>query len=460
MLLSVGYVHTRIERESPAERAWLRDYLCFPDSRPARYRPSTSDGKVRLLNEFAASFPTGFFDMVAKAARAEKFRVDVVDRRERPAERDPATNLAWLRDYQRPAVDALVERGRGILAAPTGSGKTDCMVGIARALPCRWLVLAPAADLVVQAAERWEKRNEADGLDFGPAGVIGAGKWALGPRFTAATFQTMHAGLKKKDPRVLAVLRHAQGIMCDESHTVAADTFQAVAYACTSAYFRFGFSGTPMDRGDSRSVLSLAALGPVVYRIKAEPLIAAGVLSRPRIRMATVTQPLAAPFDEAYMRLIVHSKKRNERVVDIALVAAKPCFVFVEREEHGRVLQKLLAAAGAKAEFVYGKKKVEERKRLARDAVARGAILICSRVFQQGIDVPELASIVNAAGYESTIATIQRLGRGMRVTEGKSEVEVWDFFDVGNEYLARHARTRRNTYAAQGYETVVEPEAP
>jgi superfamily II DNA or RNA helicase len=456
--IEVGPVHSRVTRETPEERAWLRDYLCFPDATPPRYRPPGADGKVRLYNEFAASFPSGFVEMVVRAAKADKLKAEVVDRRVRPAERDPAANLAWLRDYQREAFDALALKGRGIVAIPTGGGKTELFVALARAYACRWLFVAPAADLVVEAADRWVKRNKADGVDLGPPGVVGAGQWSVGPRFTAATFQTLHAGLKRGDARVVKLLQDTQGLGVDEVHVLPADSYQQVAYACP-AYYRFGFSGTPLARGDKRSVLSMATIGPVVYRIEPDVLIAAGVLSRPRIRLATVTQVLHAPFAEAYERLVVHSKKRNARVVAIAKAAAKPCFVFVEREVHGRVLVKLLAAAGLKADFVWGQVKVADRKRLAREAVAGGKVLVCSRVFQQGIDVPELASLVNAAGYESVIATLQRLGRGMRVADGKDAFEMYDIFDVGNEYLARHARTRRNTYAAQGYETVVEPEA-
>jgi superfamily II DNA or RNA helicase len=461
VLLSVGNVNTRVERYAPDECAWLRDYLCFPDSRQPRYRPPDSDGKVRLLNEFVMSFPTGFLPSVAKAAKADGLKVEVVDRRVCPAKIDQNADLAWLRDYQRAAFDALAARGRGIVSVPTGGGKTELFVALARAFACRWLFVAPAADLVVQAAERWEKRNRDDGVDLGPAGVIGSGRWSVGPRFTAATFQTLHAGLKRGDARVLALLKETQGLGVDESHTLPADSYLQVANAC-QAYYRFGFSGTPLSRGDRRSVLSMATLGPVVYKIPAKPLIEAGVLSLPRVRLATVTQELSAPFDEAYERLVVHSKKRNGRVVKMALGAARPCFVFVEREEHGRVLQKAFAAAGERVDFVHGDiKKVDERKRIARACIARSGILVCTRVFQTGLDFPELASGVNAAGYASVIAVLQRLGRGMRVDKasGKDTFEMYDVLDLGNEYLERHARARKNTYAAQGYETVVEPEA-
>jgi superfamily II DNA or RNA helicase len=464
MWIEEGPLHARVRKAEPAERAWLRDYLSIPDSK-ARFRGG--DGVHRLYNELAESFPSGYAAMVAKAAREEGFRVDVIDKRERPAERDPAADLAWLRervsptgkasDYQLQCLERLLAKERGIAALPTAAGKTEIAIGAVRAVPCEWLFLTPGKDLTVQAADRFERRNAEHSVDLGPAGRIVEGRWEEGPRFTSATFQSMASALKRRDPRALALLGRVGGVMVDESHTLPADSFWGVAMACP-AYYRFGFSGTPLARGDRRSILSIAALGPVVFRMRPEELIELGFLSRPRIRMKTVRQVAVLPFDEAYERLVVRSKVRNAAVVELAKRCAKPAFVFVEREAHGKILERALINAGVKASFVWGTHSLEWRRSHVRRVVSGHLdVVVCTRIFLTGLDVPELAGIVNAAGRKSVIETLQRLGRGMRLADGKDEFELHDVLDVGNEYLAQHARVRRNTYAAQGYETVVEP---
>jgi hypothetical protein len=43
----------------------------------------------------------------------------------------------------------------------------------------------------------------------------------------------------------------------------------------------------------------------------------------------------------------------------------------------------------------------------------------------------------------------------MRVSAGKSEMELWDVQDSGNKWLESHAADRMRVYLAQGNETVI-----
>ena len=45
-----------------------------------------------------------------------------------------------------------------------------------------------------------------------------------------------------------------------------------------------------------------------------------------------------------------------------------------------------------------------------------------STILDEGIDLPNISSIVLACGGESTIGSIKRIGRGIRKTEGKKRV--------------------------------------
>ena len=79
-------------------------------------------------------------------------------------------------------------------------------------------------------------------------------------------------------------------------------------------------------------------------------------------------------------------------------------------------------------------------------------VVVCSKVFQQGIDIPELRAVVIGGGGKSIIAALQRLGRGGRATENKSTFELWDVADEGCMWLRRHARARRKAYLSEGYQ--------
>jgi superfamily II DNA or RNA helicase len=123
----------------------------------------------------------------------------------------------------------------------------------------------------------------------------------------------------------------------------------------------------------------------------------------------------------------------------------------------------MLENAGMRTEFVWGAHETWLRSkildRLTHDKLD---VVVCSSVFQQAIDVPELRAIVNGAGGASVIATLQRLGRGTRRAEGKDSFELWDIVDRGNRWLERHSRERIRAYEGEGYtvETVPEFSAP
>jgi len=454
-------VRSRLAEASPQEQAWANDYLSYSDTK-MRYARGGGDGRVSLLNAFDNTFPSGFVAPLAAAAQDAGFAAVIDDQRTPPCERVPDANLEWLRDYQREVVEKALKAKRGILWLPTGAGKTEVAAALAKALQCSWLFVVPQADLLYQTAERFTKRTGEE------AGVIGDGEWREA-RFTVATFQTLAAAIAgrtniEKQRAAADILGRVQGLIVDECHTLPADSVLQVVSKTRRAYWRFGLSGTPLARGDRKSLLAIGALGGIVARIKPETLIAAGALSKPTIRVVPCVQASSKPtWQGVYGDLVVRSKQRNATVVNMVRAAQAPSFVFVQHVKHGKVLLKLLTDAGFRAEFVWGAHETWLRSKIL-DKLTSGKLdtVICSSVFQQAIDVPSLRAVINAAGGASVIATLQRIGRGTRVTEDKTTFEVWDIADRGNRWLERHTRERLRAFTGEGYtyDTCPEHSAP
>lgn len=455
MWIERGNLYCKVARADDKERRWLREYLAFDDDKARFKKRGGGDGKVHLFNAMNDTFPAGFFALVSEAAQREGFTVASADKRTAPCLHDPAANIGWLRSYQTAAVSAVTAKHRGILWMPTGSGKTEVACALGLLYPCRWLFLVHRAGLMDQAAERWKLRTGED------AGRIGEGEWSV-KRYTVATFQTLYA--RMGTPDCDALLDGVEGVIIDEAHTLPANTFWKVAMKLRNAYFRVGMSGTPLARGDRRSLFTIAATGPVIYRIKPEVLITAGVLSKPTIRLTPVEQTSDCPtWQGVYGEAVVRSVKRNKVVVAQAKRAQKPCLVFVKEIAHGKELEHRLRAAGLTTEFVWGTDSVEERKAAVHRLVHGDCdVLVASVIFNEGIDIPALRSVVIASGGKSVIAALQRIGRGMRVQRDaagvviKDTFEVFDISDTGNRWLKKHTRARLKAYAGEGYETVVE----
>jgi len=488
-----------VRRASEPEKRWLRGYLSYDDT-TAYYRGSDKS-KVAIYNSFDDSFPAGLLSLVKAQASKEGFTVDIGDARTKPDVTIEMTGLEWLREYQVDAIKTALVRTRGIWHMATGAGKTEAMIGLVRAVPIKWLLLVNSYDLVKNAANRWTLRTGE------PCGIIGDGLWSE-ERFTCATFQTMalrlRAGrvfkavekglslpqirqrfsltkaallkiLKGDRSRALAaveLLSSCQGLLIDEGHTAAADSFWTVAQSMQSAYYRIAVSATPLARSDMRSVLVASVTGSVIHKVTARQLIDAGYLSEPTITFLEVEHdmkarahrsPIGHP-SEIDRRFIVNSKPRNAAVIEACRECAKPALCFVLRVGHGRALTKQLEKEGMNVTFVHGDKNPAQRD-AAIAALRRGEtdIVVATNVFATGIDIPEVASVVNACGDLSTILSLQRLGRGSRIvkdSEGnviKDSFQFWDILDTGFRTLETRAATRMSTFADEGYTITVRP---
>lgn len=452
MRLDVGNLVTRAEGVSPEEEAWLGEFLTYEDERA---------GSTRLFQWTPTEFPAGLTDLVARAARDEGLTCEVMDRRARPGGSPEALVAAaawgWLYDFQREAAAAALMAGRGVIEVPTGGGKGELAVALALAVPVPWLFLVHRSHLVRDVAARWELR-------YGRApAVLMDGVPPEPPRFALATFQWAHRHLRQ--PAVRRVLAGAQGILVDEAHVQPAHTFMEVSAAIPNAYYRLGLSGTPFDRADGRSIVGVSVLGPRVYRIEARTLIDLGILAEPIVVMVEHRHPPTPGADWRALedRLIVDSAERNALVVRLVEAADKPCACFFHRERHGKNLLRAMKARGLRVAFVYGK--THERARLEAQAAVREGrvdVLLCSGVFQEGVDLPELRDVVNAGGWAAAIPALQKLGRGTRARDKggvlmKTSFHLYDVYDRGNRILEGHAASRAHHYRGRGHRVTVGP---
>ena len=461
MWLSLGNINVKVSRATDAEVEWLRSKqsgLVFGNKKTLFATGAVE--QIRFFDLMDSTFPAGFLPSILKRAAESNISVQVIDARTTTCHPMPA-DLGWLRDYQLEAVEAAIAKTRGIIKVPTGGGKTEIAIGLVKRVPAEWLFLVHRKTLMEQAAQRYELRCPGE-----EAGRIGSGCWKPRERFTVATFQTLAAAARNKAhgprARLAAFLGRFTGVIVDECHVLPADSFRAVTLGLVNAYWRIGISGTPLDREDQRSVYAVAALGPQIYEIPSAKLIAEGRLSMPIIRMVHVAQNfnekdkhgLIKRWDwrKVYEEGVVRSKERNRALLSAVAQAEKPCLVFVKDLDHGHAFNNALLKRGVKSDFVWGKASLHTRQAVVR-RLERGdlEVLVCSVIFQEGVDIPELRSVIIASAGKSVIATLQRIERGMRRADGKTTFEVWDVADEGNPWLRRHAKARRHAYQREGY---------
>ena len=450
---------------TPKEEYWLDTLLSFEDvtARHKQRRGADVDDYIRMYNRVLCGFPTGLVPIAVKSAQNRNdIEIELDDTRTPPCEVFPHTDLPWMdRDYQVNAVDAILRRKRGFIKAVTGAGKTRLSMGTISRVPCKWLFLVHKKDLLAQTIRVYEEIFAGE-----KCGRIGGGrKWTVGDQLTVGTYQTFDAALRGKNVQkrgeAQRILQSFGGVFGDEAHTAAAAQASTVLHQMTNAYYRVGLSATPLSRTDRRNVVSVGHFGPVICEVQAQELIERGLLAKTTIHMHVVEQEPsdAEEWQGVYAQRVVHSKKRNAKIVEATCGSEHPTLVFVNHVKHGIILRDMLREAGLNVELAWGKLSASQRKETA-DRLMKEDLdaVVVSPIWIEGVDLPGLKTGVVASGGRSTIQTLQRIGRAMRATETKKTCTIHDILDQGDGWLHNQARLRRKAYEGEGHPVVLRHE--
>ncbi len=102
--------------------------------------------------------------------------------------------------------------------------------------------------------------------------------------------------------------------------------------------------------------------------------------------------------------------------------------IFCVSVNHGRFMAEQFDKAGLPVEFLHGGSTERERQR-APVALANGEIcgIVTVDLFNEGIDIPSVDTLLFLRPTQSPLVFQQQLGRGLRLVEGKSSCLVLDF---------------------------------
>lgn len=103
---------------------------------------------------------------------------------------------------------------------------------------------------------------------------------------------------------------------------------------------------------------------------------------------------------------------------------------------HIKLLEPMLQSQGLNVAVATGSASSRERKKML-DALDAGHYdyIICSTIFDEGVDLPNIGGVVIAAGNKSAPALLQRTGRAIRKKEEENYAVIVDFYDTTHSVL-------------------------
>jgi len=338
--------------------------------------------------------------------------------------------------------------GYGVIKAPTGSGKTIIACGIIKALSTRTIICVHTGDLLINVWFNTLVQQFTESIK-NKIGIVGGGlskRDRLNMRITSdtsfegnikkdiviATSQTLIRNLDRLNKEKFGL------VILDEIHHFPASQFQKVANNIRAVY-RLGLSGT-LQRPDGLTPMIWGLVGNLSYSVSIRELINDNLLVEPifdtivlhdkkvkslisnceyeGLDYARFVRKASSSSEvkRNYVIKLCKSLKRNNKKFLLYTDYVTPNDGVVTRDMY----VELLRNEGVKVLGISSMMSGSERER-AFMGLRRNEIdgLVFGRLGSEGVNIPEVDSVIMCNATASTIMFPQRVGRAMRKTDSK-----------------------------------------
>jgi superfamily II DNA or RNA helicase/diadenosine tetraphosphate (Ap4A) HIT family hydrolase/HKD family nuclease len=350
---------------------------------------------------------------------------------------EPLVQPAEPRPIQREALDAL-EHTRlagyraGLVVMATGLGKTWLAAfDTARPQFRRILFVAHREEILRQSRDVFRK-VQPDG-DFG---LYYGGERRPDARVVFASVQTLARRLDAFEPAAFDY------IVVDEFHHAAASSYRKVLDHFAPA-FLLGLTATP-ERMDGADLLALCGDNLVfqcdlVEGIRRDELVPFSYWGVPD---SVDFRPIPwrnGRFDpEALARAVETSERAQQALDEWQSRRGTRTLAFCVSTSHADYMYEFFAAAGVACAAVHSGPTSAPRHQ-AVEQLRNGTleVLFSVDLFNEGLDVPEIDTVLMLRPTESPVVFLQQLGRGLRIIEGKERLVVVDFIGNHRSFLLK-----------------------
>jgi superfamily II DNA or RNA helicase len=432
------------------------------------FRKKKWDGKIRLYNIITNKIYAGLLPYVMTFASERGYKVAYESLLKND---DPPTQFPRVfaggkeiqpHDYQIESVKHAIQNRRALLISPTGSGKSliiyMIMLELLQRTQNKILIVVPTTGLVTQLNSDFQDYANSKSISKHIHLVYGGQEKNTDCRVVISTWQSLHTQSEE-------YFKQFDAIIGDESHLFKAKSLIKIMTKLKNCNYRIGTTGT-LDGTQVHRLVLEGLFGAVHQVTTTKELIDKDVLAKLNIEClllrysdADIQQIKRAKYVEE-IDWLVTNEKRNNFISNLAnSISGNVLVLFNFVEKHGVPLfQKISKNNKKDCYLICGKTDIEEREDIRKIVDKQNnSILVASYgTCSTGINIKNIHDIIFASPSKSVIRVLLSFGRGLRKSDTKDRVTV---FDLGDDlsylkyrnHALRHLDERTSIYTNEQF---------
>ena len=467
----VDSVYVEIECEKGIAKE-LSSFFTFrvPNSQynPA-FRKKRWDGKIRLFNILTNKIYSGLLPYILTFASDRGYKVSYESKL-----KTDDTPVEFPRvfsggreiqphDYQINSVKHALTNRRALLISPTGSGKSliiyFIMLELLRRTQKKILIVVPTTGLVSQLKSDFEDYANTKKISEHIHLIYGGQEKTSSKRVVISTWQSLYDQSEE-------FFAQFDAIIGDESHLFKAKSLVKIMTKLKNCDYRIGTTGT-LDGTQVHRLVLEGLFGAVHQVTSTKELIDKDVLAQLKIECLVLKHPeekikeiKRAKYQEEIEWLVLNDD-RNRFIQNLALNASGNILVlFNFVEKHGVPLYQSFLSQNKKTPYlICGKTEIEEREQIRQivDRSSNNVLVASYGTCSTGINIKNIHAIIFASPSKSVIRVLQSIGRGLRKSDTKNKVTVYDIADdlswgKYRNHALRHMDERATIYTNEEFQ--------
>jgi superfamily II DNA or RNA helicase len=340
------------------------------------------------------------------------------------------------------------------------------------------LVLFNRTELLHQTKEKFVQEY---GFKHDEVGIIGGGSYEDSCRITLLSIQSYQ--------NIFHLFPEVKIVITDECHeTGRTATAEKIIYSCQGASIKIGLSATVSVIENPYEKMKLHGnIGPIIHKVPYDKLRDMGTLASVSVSMYKIgnmnSTPIIGSWNDIYetikikrpedievyeqlgydivkedgwtlarkfisygdeSNLYIYNQTRNELIAKISNEKERVLILFTKLA-HGKELLKLIPH-GILISGDDDRKTRESAKQRIKDDP--NTVIIASSIFDVGVDIPAIKTLILAGSSVSNVRVMQKIGRATRkdLNTLKEDAEIIDFMQYDNPLSLKQSRKRKKIY--------------